>query len=345
MKVKVGIFGISGSAGGKLTEILVSHPYVEITAGYVAPNEESKSIDKIIPRLKGIINLECKNKIDWEYVKKNCDLIFLALPHSVSMEYVPPLINMGKKVIDLSADFRFKDIEIYEKYYKKHSCPQFIKEAVYGLPELYRKQIKNASLIGNPGCYPTSIILGTAPVVKNGLVEENIIVNSVSGVTGAGKKPLEANMFISCNENIKAYKIGEHRHQPEIEEILSNEGGRKHRVLFVPHLAPYDQGILSTIYLKTKKEIKKNEIVELYNEFYKNEPFVRIMEYGVSPSVKNIRDTNFCDIGFKIVDENIVVMVAIDNLVKGASGQAVQNMNIIYGFDETIPFIYSSLSF
>ena len=339
MNLKVGIFGISGSAGEKLTEILVSHPSVEITAGYVAPDEDSKNIDKIIPRLKDVINLECKNKVDWEYVKKNCDLVFLALPHSVSMEYVPQLRNMEKKVIDLSADFRFKDIEIYEKYYKKHSCPQFIKEAVYGLPELYREEIKNASLIGNPGCYPTSIILATAPLVKNGIVEEEIIANSVSGVTGAGKKPSESNIFIKCNENIKAYKIGEHRHQPEIEEILSNEGKRKHKVLFVPHLAPYDQGILSTVYLKAKKEIKKNEIVELYNEFYKNEPFVRIMEYGISPSVKDVRDTNFCDIGFKIVDDYIVVMSAIDNLVKGASGQAVQNMNLMYGFNETIPFI------
>lgn len=338
-KIKAGIFGISGSAGHKLVEILVSHPYVEITSGYVAPDEENQDIGEIIPKVKNVIGIECKNEIDWKEVEKNCDVVFLALPHSVSMKYVPQLMKLNKKVIDLSADFRFKNLPLYEKWYKKHECPEFVEKAVYGLPELYREEIINASLIGNPGCYPTSIILGTFPLIKEGLIEANIIANSVSGVTGAGRKPSENNIFINCNENIKAYKIGQHRHQPEIEEILKEAGNGNYKVLFVPHLAPYDQGILSTIYLKAKKEIKEDEIVSLYNEFYKNEPFVRIMEYGVSPSVKNVRDTNFCDIGFKITDDFIVVMSAIDNLVKGASGQAIQNMNIIYGLEETLPFL------
>ncbi len=338
-KIKVGIFGISGSAGEKLTEILTFHPLVEITAGYVASDEKQQNIEEIIPKLKGIINFECKNKIDWEFIKENCDLVFLSLPHSVSMNYVPELLKLGKKIIDLSADFRFKDISVYEKWYVKHICPEFINNVVYGLPELYRDEIKQTSFIANPGCYPTSIILGLLPLIKNNLIEENIIANSVSGVTGAGKKPSETNIFIQCNENISAYKIGSHRHQPEIEEILKSVGGKNYKVLFVPHLAPYDQGILSTIYIKTNRILEEKEITNLYNEFYKNEPFIRLMDYGNCPSVKNVRDTNFCDIGFKIIENNIVIMSAIDNLVKGASGQAIQNMNLMYGFKETLPFL------
>ncbi|HDN97635.1 MAG TPA: N-acetyl-gamma-glutamyl-phosphate reductase, partial [bacterium] len=177
-------------------------------------------------------------------------------------------------------------------------------------------------------------------LVKNGIVEEEIIASSVSGVTGAGKKPSESNIFIKCNENIKAYKIGEHRHQPEIEEILNTLSGKNFNILSVPHIVPMNQGILSTCYLKLKKEISEDELCSIYKEFYKDEPFVRIMDYGISPSVKNVFDTNYCDIGFKIVDKNkVVVISAIDNLVKGASGQAVQNMNIMSGFCETIPFI------
>jgi len=337
-KIKVAIFGISGYAGQKLVEILLSHPYVEIKEGYVAPEEGIPEIEDIIPKLKGRIKLKCKNNPDWNSIEKNCDVVFLALPHIVSMKFVPEILKLGKKVIDLSADFRFKNLNNYEKWYTKHICPEFLKEAVYGLPEINREEIKNARLIANPGCYPTSFILGVLPLVKNKIIKEKIIINSVSGVSGAGRNPSFSNMFVECNENIKAYKIGEHRHQPEMEEIVNEFGDKNYNVLFVPHLAPYNQGILSTIYCELKEKTKPEDIYSLYNEFYKNEPFVRIMKYGESASTKNVFDTNFCDIGIKVVDRNIIITSAIDNLVKGASGQAIQNMNLLFNLQETLPF-------
>ena len=337
--VKAGIFGISGYAGQKLVEILKNHPEVEIIFGFVSPEEESIHISEIIPKVKGEIDFVCENEVKWEKVEK-ADIIFLALPHSVSMKFVPEILKRKKKVIDLSADFRFKDLKVYEKWYTKHSCPEFIKYAVYGLPEINRNKIKDSFLVANPGCYPTSVILGILPLVKKNLIDEDIIVDSKSGITGAGRKVTSELLFAECNENIRAYKVGAHRHQPEIEEILNTLSGKNFNILFVPHIVPMNQGILSTCYLKLKKEISEDELCSIYKEFYKDEPFVRIMDYGISPSVKNVFDTNYCDIGFKIVDKNkLVVISAIDNLVKGASGQAVQNMNIMSGFCETIPFI------
>lgn len=340
-KIKVGIFGVSGYAGQKLLEILLNHPFVEITECYVAPEEGTPDVEEINPKFKKRISIKCKNLPDWESIEKNCDCIFLALPHIVSMNFVSEILKLGKIVIDLSADYRFKNLNAYEKWYTKHKTPELINEAVYGLPEINREKIKRAKLIANPGCYPTSIILGVLPLVKNNLIENKIIANSVSGVSGAGKSPSPSNIFVECNENIKAYKIGEHRHQPEMEEILNDFGDKNYKVIFVPHLAPYNQGILSTIYVELKEKTKPDEIQNLYKEFYKNEPFVRIMDYGVSSSTKNVFDTNFCDIGLKLVNEkNLVITSAIDNLVKGASGQAVQNMNIIFNFKETLPFIF-----
>jgi len=336
--IKTGIFGISGYAGQKLTEILVQHPEVEIAFGVVAPEEGNPEISEIIPSLKDIINFKCDNHPDWKKVEET-DLIFLALPHSVSMKFIPEILKRGKKTIDLSADFRFKNLDTYEKWYKTHDCPEFLKDTVYGLPEINRGKIKEAKFIANPGCYPTSVILATLPLVKNSLIENKIIANSVSGVTGAGRKPSLSNLFPECNENIKAYKIGEHRHCPEMEEVLKNSGENNYNILFVPHLAPYNQGILSTCYVDLKENSCALNLQQLYEDFYGNEPFVRIMKYGISPETKNVVNTNFCDIGIKLAGENkLVVISAIDNLVKGASGQAVQNMNIMFGFEETIPF-------
>ncbi|MCM8767381.1 MAG: N-acetyl-gamma-glutamyl-phosphate reductase [Candidatus Omnitrophica bacterium] len=340
-KIKVGIFGASGYAGQKLIEILLNHPFVEITDCYVAPEEGNPYIEEINPKFKKRINLKCKNSPDWEYIEKNCDCIFLALPHIISMSFVPEILNRGKIVIDLSADYRFKNLKTYEKWYTKHKTPDLIKKAIYGLPEINREKIKNAKLVANPGCYPTSVILAVLPLIKNNLIKNKIIANSVSGVSGAGKNPSFTNIFVECNENIKAYKIGQHRHQPEIEEVLNEFGDKNYKVLFVPHLAPYNQGILSTIYVELKEKIKQEVIQNLYIEFYKNEPFVRIMDYGISASTKNVFDTNFCDIGIKLINKkDLIITSAIDNLVKGASGQAVQNMNIIFGFKETLPFIF-----
>jgi len=337
--VRTGIFGISGYAGQKLVELLVSHPEAEITAGFVAPEEGTPEITEIIPKLKGLIQLKCKNTPDWKDIEKNCDLVFLALPHSVSMKFVPPLVEMKKKIVDLSADFRFDDIKIYEKWYTKHTCPQLNSSFIYGLPEINREQIKKADLIANPGCYPTSVILALAPLVKNHLIEGKVFVDSKSGVTGAGRTPSLGTLFVECNENIKAYKIGEHRHAPEMEEVINKIGGSKYSITFVPHLVPYNQGILSTCYVTLKSEMAEEKLQEIYERTYADEPFVRVMEYGVSPSVKNIVNTNFCDIGIKLTDsKTLVVISAIDNLVKGAAGQAVQNMNIMLGLKESSPF-------
>jgi len=337
--VRTGIFGISGYAGQKLVELLISHPEAELTAGFVAPEEGTPEITEIIPKLKGLINLRCKNTPDWKEIERNCDLVFLALPHSVSMKFVPPLVEMKKKVVDLSADFRFDDLRIYERFYTKHSCPQLNSSFIYGLPEINREQIKKAGLIANPGCYPTSVILALAPLVKNRLIEERVFVDSKSGVTGAGRSPSLGTLFVECNENIKAYKIGEHRHSPEMEEVINKIGGSRYSITFVPHLVPYNQGILSTCYVTLKSEMAEEKLQEIYERTYADEPFVRVMEYGVSPSVKNIVNTNFCDIGIKLTDrKTLVVISVIDNLVKGAAGQAIQNMNIMLGLKETLPF-------
>ncbi len=337
-KLKVAIFGISGYAGRKLLEILLLHKHVKITLGFVAPDEPEMSVEQMHPKIAKAIHLGCYNRIDWNLIEKNCDIAFLALPHVVSMSFVPQLLFLGKKVIDLSADYRFSDAEMYEKWYQKHTSPQLLSIAVYGLPELYRKQISKANLIANPGCYPTSAILGLLPLAKKRILKEKIIVNSLSGFTGAGRKPDISLLFAEGNENSRAYKIGEHRHQPEIEHIL-NKCGCDASVIFVPHLIPVNCGILTTMYVELTEDLSPQELYAAYSSFYSEEPFVRVMEYGTSPEIRNIAGTNFCDIGIKKINKSLVVIVsAIDNLVKGASGQAVQNMNIMMGFEETCPF-------
>ncbi len=337
--IRAGIFGISGYAGQKLVDILTIHPDVEITAGFVAPAEGTPEISEIMPKLKKVVQLKCTNVPEWEKIEKDCDVVFLALPHSVSMKFVPPLVKIKKKIVDLSADFRFNNLQTYEKYYIKHACPELNDKFIYGLPEINRDKIKNAEFIANPGCYPTSVILAVMPLVKNRLIEDHIIADSKSGVTGAGRTPSLYNMFAECNENMMAYKIGEHRHAPEMEEVISDVSGEKYHVTFVPHLVPYNQGILSTCYVTLKENRKPEDLQTLYERTYKDEPFVRVMNYNVSPAIKNIVDTNFCDIGIKLVDEKTLVVVsAIDNLVKGAAGQAVQNMNLMFGIQEELPF-------
>ncbi len=224
------------------------------------------------------------------------------------------------------------------KMVSKHTSPELFEKAVYGLPELYREKIKNAHLIANPGCYPTSAILGLLPLACKDIIKGRVIVNSLSGFTGAGRKPDVTLLFAEGNESSRAYKIGQHRHQPEIQHILQ-KAGSKVEVTFVPHLIPVNCGILTTMYVEVKDDIDEKGMQDTYLEFYRNEPFVRVMEYGASPEIKNVVGTNFCDIGIKKIDKNFLCIVStIDNLIKGASGQAVQNMNIMMGFEETIPF-------
>jgi len=330
--IKVGIIGATGYAGEELISILLRHPEVKITS-LSAKIDQAQDISRLFPKFAGKISLVCKEPDIKEIIAK-CDLVFLALPHTVSMEMAPKLLKAGKKVIDLSADYRLKDTQTYAQFYKtKHKDKINLVQAVYGLPELYREKIKHAQLIANPGCYPTAAILALAPLAAFNLVDlESVIIDAKSGVTGAGKKVAENFLFSEINEDFKAYKVNIHQHMPEINQELSKLLGKKIKVTFVPHLLPLNKGILETIYLKKTK--KGQNIVSLYKKFYKKEPFVRIRDEGGFPRIKDVVGTNFCDIGIKDEQDNVIIVSAIDNLLKGASGQAVQNMNIMYKFPE-----------
>jgi N-acetyl-gamma-glutamyl-phosphate reductase len=337
MMINVGIMGATGYAGEELIDILLRHPGVRITH-LSAKIDKPQAIADIFPRFKGKIDLICKEPNIEEAIAK-CDLVFLALPHTVSMEVAPSLLKAGKKVIDLSADYRLKDIKIYEQFYKtKHKDKTHIAQAVYGLPELYRVKIKEARLIANPGCYPTVSILALAPLVALDLVDlGSIIIDAKSGVTGAGRKITEDFLFSEIDEDFKAYKVNIHQHIPEINQELSKLSGKKINVTFVPHLLPLNRGILATIYVKKAQNLKRKaqNLLSLYKKFYKKEPFVRIREEGDFPRLKDVVGTNFCDINIKDGQGNIIIVAAIDNLLKGASAQAVQNMNIMYKFPES----------
>ena len=333
MVIRAGIIGATGYTGEELVNILAKHGKVKINS-LSAIIDKPTNISDIFPRLKGSLELVCKN-LDVAEVMESSDVVFLALPHTVSMQYAPEFLKANKKVIDLSADYRLP-ADIYEKWYgKRHIDKENLKKAVYGLPELYRKEIKNCNLLANPGCYPTGIILAIAPLIKNEIVElDDIIVDSKSGITGAGRKASLELLFGEIANNSKAYKIGSHQHTPEILLQLKNIAGKDIDILFVPHIIPVRRGILSTVYLKPKGKITQKKIEELYGDFYKNEPFLRFHGNKAMAELKDVVYTNFCDIGAKLVNEIIVVVSAIDNLTKGAAGQAVQNMNIMYGFDE-----------
>jgi N-acetyl-gamma-glutamyl-phosphate reductase len=336
--VNVGVVGAKGFAGEELIKLLLKHPLVKITALADKMDGISQDITVVYPYLAGQIDLLCE-ELDIEKVAKKCDLVFLALPHKISQGIAADFIKAGKTVIDLSADFRIKDPKIYEQWYEtKHMYPELLAQAVYGLPELYREQIKQAKLIANPGCYPTSIILGTAPLVRERLAgTEYILADSKSGISGAGRAFVQN--FVTAeekSENLKAYSIGIHRHTPEIEQELSNLAGKETMILFTPHLIPIMRGILSSIYIMPNSNFNTTELLELYKEFYKGEPFVRILPEGKFPETNEVVNTNYCNIGVKVDDrtKRIIIVSAIDNLIKGASGQAIQNMNIIFGFDE-----------
>lgn len=331
--VRVSVVGATGYTGEELINILLKHNDAEITT-LSAIIDKPTAISEVFPRFKGELDIICKG-LDVEEVIRLSDVVFLALPHTVSMQYAPVFLKSGKKVIDLSADYRLP-ADIYEKWYgKAHTDKTNLPKAVYGLPELYRKEIKKSNLLANPGCYPTSAILAIAPLVKNGAVQtDGIIIDSKSGITGAGRKAAIGLLFAEVDDNFKAYKIGSHQHAPEITQEIGKIAGKIVDILFVPHVIPIRRGILSTIYLKPKVKITQEEIDSHYNNFYKDEPFVRYYGKGLTPEIKDVIYTNFCHIGTKLAGDTIVAVSAIDNLVKGAAGQAVQNMNIMCGFDE-----------
>jgi len=335
MMLKVGIIGATGYAGEELIKILLHHPQVKI-ALLQAVVKEDILIQDFFKGLQGKINLLCTN-LNLEQVILETDLIFLALPHKASMEIAHLLLKHKKKVIDLSADFRLKDTSIYEEWYQtKHTCPQLVRETVYGLPELYRNFIKKATLIANPGCYHTSIILGLAPLIKHQKIDlNNIIIDSKSGVTGAGRTPTHTTHFPNCSENFFAYKMFNHRHTPEIEQELSFLAFKEVNITFIPHLLPINRGILSSIYVDLKDSLNQDQLLAIYHDFYQDEPFVRLLK-DTSPQIKDVIYTNFCDLSVFVNNKKALIVSCLDNLIKGASGQAVQNMNIMFDFEEKL---------
>ncbi|MBA2123377.1 N-acetyl-gamma-glutamyl-phosphate reductase [bacterium Unc6] len=335
--MRIGIMGIKGYAGEKLLRILIRHPDVQVSALSSRVGEKTP-ISDIFPWAKGILDdLSCEDYTA-ERISEVADIVFLALPHRASMDIAYKILKLEKKVIDLSADFRLKNISKYEKYYEKHKYPELLKKAVYGLPEIYRKQISKADLVANPGCYPTSIILALAPIAGGEFLDKNkcIIIDSKSGVTGAGKNLKEELLFAQANENIKAYSVNSHQHTPEIEQELSYLAGSDISIVFVPHLVPMNRGILSTVYVPLKKDVDEFTLKSSYRDFYRGEPFVRIRSAPDYPETSDVFDTNFCDIcvAFDKSKNLAIVISVIDNLLKGASGQAVQNMNIMLGCNE-----------
>ena len=333
--VNVGIVGVTGYTGQELVRILIKHPKVKIS-GLFSRSSYGKSARELFPEFASSLSLVCE-KPDLKNISGKCDLVFLALPHTFSMELVPGLVKAGIKVIDLSADYRLKDIKIYTKFYAvKHKDSAGLKKAIYGLPELYRDKIRNARLLANPGCYPTAALLSLAPLLVSKIVDlSSIIIDAKSGISGAGKKFAEGFLLTDAHEDFKAYKVGVHQHTPEINQELSGLSGSKVKVVFVPHLLPIHRGILETIYLKRSKKGKAKNLFGLYKKFYNKEPFIRIKAEGEMPRIKDVSGTNFCDIGVKEDGDKIIVIGVIDNLLKGASGQAVQNMNIMSGFPES----------
>ncbi|MFN3395747.1 MAG: N-acetyl-gamma-glutamyl-phosphate reductase [Thermodesulfovibrionales bacterium] len=335
--LKVAICGGSGYAGAELLRILSFHPEIEIK---VVTSEKcaGKRVSDLFPHLARYSNLIYEPLIREEILSR-ADLFFMALPHGASQEAVHFLFSKGKRVIDLSADYRLRDASVYEGWYKTpHRFKNTLRKAVYGLPELKRKKIARSNLIANPGCYPTGAIIGLYPAIKNKIIDvESIVIDSKSGTSGAGRKSDISFSFCEVNEGFKAYGITTHRHTPEIEQELSVIAKRDIKINFTPHLVPIDRGILTTIYARIIKSIETERVLELYRETYKKEPFVRLLDVGKFPNVKDVRGTNICEIGI-IVNKRtgtLIIVTAIDNLVKGASGQAVQNMNIMMGFPET----------
>ena len=334
--LRVGILGATGYAGIETVRLLLKHEHVEITR-IVSHSYEGKKISELYPNLRGICDIECTG-LDADDIAANCDLVFTALPHGASKEVIPTLYNKGVKVIDLSGDFRYDDPAVYEKWYgQPHSDPELLEKAVYGLCEIHREKIKGASLIGNPGCYTTCSITALYPIVNSGWADNHsIIIDAKSGVTGAGRGLALPSMFCECTETMKAYKIATHRHTSEIEQELSHAAGEDIILSFTTHLAPMNRGILATCYINLKEKKTTAELVALYKDFYKNEKFISVYDEGELPEVKHISGSNYIGIGI-VVDERLnraVIISCIDNLVKGAAGQAVQNMNIACGFPE-----------
>ena len=335
--IKAGIIGATGYAGNELVRLLMGHKEVEIK-WYGSRSYIDQKYAEVYQNMFEIVDDVCMDD-NMEALAEQVDVIFTATPQG----FLAGVLNEGllekTKIIDLSADFRIKDVAVYEKWYKiEHKSPQFIEEAVYGLCEVNREDIKGARLIANPGCYTTCSILTAYPLAKEGIIDMNtLIVDAKSGTSGAGRGAKVPNLFCEVNENMKAYGVASHRHTPEIEEQLGYESGEKVLINFTPHLVPMNRGILATEYATLKKDVTYEEVKAIYDKYYKDEKFIRVLEKDVCPETKWVEGSNYVDINFKIDPRTnrIIMMGAIDNLVKGAAGQAVQNMNLMFGLPET----------
>lgn len=335
--IKVSIIGATGYAGAELVRLLSSHPEVELSH-LISHSYAGKNMSDIYPSFSS--NDHVLDALDVDMLIKDSDCVFTSLPHGTGDDVIAKLYQGGKKVIDLSGDYRYNDVETYEKWYGvKHSHPELLEISVYGMPELHKDKIKNASIIGNPGCYTTCSILALAPVVKHNCIDPNsIIIDAKSGSTGAGRSVSQSMHFCEVNESIKAYKVATHRHTSEIEQELSTLANESIALSFTPHLLPINRGILATAYSTYTSDMNEDEIYKLYCDFYSDAPFVKICKPGTLPELKHVVGSNYISIGF-VIDKRLnrlVTVSCIDNLIKGAAGQAIQNMNLIYSLDETM---------
>jgi N-acetyl-gamma-glutamyl-phosphate reductase len=349
---KIAIVGASGYSGEELVRLLLNHPHAELTA-VTSRQNAGQTLAQIFPRFANHPRAKALrfSEPNAELLAKQADIVFLALPHGVAAEFAVPLMQAGCVVIDLSADFRLKSAEVYKDFYAHdHPAPELLAKSVYGLPEIYREEIKKALLIASPGCYPTSILLPVIPLLKAGLIKSNgIIADSLSAVSGAGRKAELDYLFVECNESVRPYGVPKHRHLSEIEQELSFAAGAPVTIQFTPHLIPVNRGILTTLYLAPETHFANaaemfaltGQITGCYHKAYGNEPFVRLLEGKALPDTKNVTGTNVIEIAWRLDPRTgrLIVMSALDNIVKGASAQAVQSMNILCGFPETVGLV------
>jgi N-acetyl-gamma-glutamyl-phosphate reductase len=348
MPIKVGIVGATGYTGGELIRFLMHHPGAEVVHLMRLTSEAELALEQVHPHLRKLSQLKCV-PMNEETLARDVDVVFLAVPHGAAMNIAPKLLEAGVRVIDLSADFRLKDASEFEVWYHtKHESSHLLKEAVYGLPEVHREEIRSAKLVANPGCYPISAIIALMPLLKMGIAHsKHILIDSKSGISGAGRSKLSVDYhYPEMFGDFKPYGIASHRHTPEIEQELSLIAGEKISVTFTPHLLPVSRGILTTAYVELEDKVGAEELYEAYVRAYSNEPFVRVLPMGVAPRLKSVVGSNFCDVNI-FVDERTncaIAVSAIDNLAKGASSNAIQNMNIMFGLDECCGLLLPAIS-